>query len=89
MGVSNLRLVEMILLQAFVVGLIGYGIGIGLAAGFGDLMTQMSKSVPPAFYMAWPIPVLTAAAVLVIIAVSSLVSIRRVLVLEPAIVFRG
>jgi len=89
MGVSNLRIVGMILLQALVVGVIGYGIGIGLAAGFGEMMTHASKTVPPAFFMAWPIPLLTAAAVLVIIALASLVSIRRVLVLEPAIVFRG
>lgn len=89
MGVSNLRIVEMILLQALLVGVIGYGIGIGLAAGFGDLMQHASKTVPPAFYMPWQIPVLTAVAVLVIIALASLVSIRRVLVLEPAIVFRG
>jgi putative ABC transport system permease protein len=89
MGVSNLRIVGMILLQALVVGAIGYGIGIGLASLFGEMMTYASKTVPPAFYMAWPIPLLTAGAVLIIITLASLVSIRRVLVLEPAIVFRG
>jgi putative ABC transport system permease protein len=88
MGVSNLRIVGMILLQALIVGVIGYGIGLGLAALFGEMMTYASKTVPPAFYMAWPIPLLTAAAVLVIIMLASLMSIRRVLVLEPAIVFR-
>ena len=34
MGVSNLRIIGMILLQAVVVGLVGYGIGIGLTAAF-------------------------------------------------------
>jgi len=89
MGVSNVRLTGMILLQALVVGVIGYGIGLGLAALFGELMTHASKTVPPAFYMSWQIPVLSAVAVLVIITLASVMSIRRVLVLEPAMVFRG
>jgi putative ABC transport system permease protein len=89
MGVTNLRLVGMILLQALVVGAVGYGIGIGLAAGFGELMGRVVKTVPPAFFMPWQVPALTAVAVGLIIVLSSLVSIRRVLVLEPAVVFRG
>jgi putative ABC transport system permease protein len=88
MGVGNLRIVGMILLQALVVGVLGYAIGIGAAALFGEVMKSVNKTVPPAFYMPWQIPVLTAGAVLVIISLSSLISIRRVLVLEPAIVFR-
>ena len=36
MGATNGRIVGMILLQATVVGLLGYGIGVGLAALFGD-----------------------------------------------------
>ena len=35
MGATNVRIVGMILLQALVVGLLGYGIGVGLAALFG------------------------------------------------------
>jgi putative ABC transport system permease protein len=38
--------------------------------------------------MPWQIPLGTAAAVLVIVLLSSLLSIRRVLVLEPGVVFR-
>ena len=34
MGVSNLRLIGMILLQGVIVGLVGYGVGIGLTAAF-------------------------------------------------------
>src|SRR5262249_60759549 len=34
MGLSNLRVVGMILLQALVVGAIGYGVGMGLTAAF-------------------------------------------------------
>jgi putative ABC transport system permease protein len=86
MGVSNLRLVGMILLQAVVVGAIGYGLGVGLAALFGEVTQGASKL---AFFMWWPVPLVTALAVFLILVLSSIVSIRRVLVLEPAIVFRG
>jgi putative ABC transport system permease protein len=90
MGVSNLRLLGMSLLQALVVGGIGYGLGIGGAVLFGVGMgaALAHKGVGPAFFMPWHIPVGTAGAVLLIVFLASLVSIRRVLVLEPAVVFR-
>jgi putative ABC transport system permease protein len=88
MGVSNLRLVGMSLLQALVVGAVGYGLGVGGAALFGLVMPEVTTTVPPAFNMAPEILVLSAAAVLVIVFLASLVSIRRVLVLEPAVVFK-
>ncbi len=86
MGVTNLRLVGMVLVQALVVGLIGYCLGLGLAALFGEATKNSSKL---AFFMTWQIPVITAVAVATIMTLAALVSIRRVLVLEPAIVFRG
>ena len=46
MGVSNLRLVGMILLQALVVGLLGYGIGIGMTAVFFDCDQRHHASRP-------------------------------------------
>jgi putative ABC transport system permease protein len=86
MGVSNLRLVGMILLQALVVGVIGYGLGVGLAA----LFFEATASTPhlAGFFLPWQVLLLTAVAVFVIVTLSSLLSIRKVLVLEPAIVFR-
>jgi len=86
MGVTNLRLVRMILLQALTVGLIGYGIGVGLAAVFGQIMGKSDKL---AFYMPWQVLVGTGAAVLVIVSLASVLSIRKVLVLEPAAVFKA
>jgi putative ABC transport system permease protein len=85
MGVSNLRIVGMVLTQAFVVGLIGYCLGVGLAALFGEL----SPRIGLAFFMPWQVLVGTAAAVGVIVILSSLLSILKVLFLEPAVVFRG
>ena len=86
MGTSNLRIVGMVMLQALQVGAIGYCLGVGGAAGFGWLMKQNTRL---AFLMPWQVPVITAIAVMVMILLSSLLSIRKVLVVEPAIVFKG
>jgi putative ABC transport system permease protein len=88
MGVSNARLVGMSLLQALVVGAVGYGLGVGGAALFGLIMPEVVTTVPPAFNMTPTILLISAAAVLVIVFLASLISIRRVLVLEPAVVFK-
>jgi putative ABC transport system permease protein len=88
MGVGNLSLVRMILLQALVVGVIGYGLGVGGAALFGYVFERAVTSVPPAFYFPWQILVVTGVAVLVIVTLAALVSVRRVLILEAGMVFR-
>jgi putative ABC transport system permease protein len=85
MGVRNGRIVRMVLVQALVVGVIGYGLGVGLASLFGAL----TRGTEISFFMPWQVLVLTAAAVLVIVMLSSVISVRKVLVLEPAIVFRS
>jgi putative ABC transport system permease protein len=87
MGVSNLRIVGMILLQGLVVGVVGYGIGIGLAALFFIGTSHMTHLA--GLHLFWQVMAGTAVAVLVIVALASLVSVRKVLVLEPAVVFRG
>lgn len=87
MGANNLVLLRMILLQAMVVGLIGYGLGVGLASFFGYMGTRPGSEL--AFYMPWQLLVLTAGAVTLITLLSALLSIRKVMVLEPAIVFKG
>jgi putative ABC transport system permease protein len=85
MGVSNGRLLRMVLFQALVVAGLGYGLGIGLASLFG-IATQNTEI---SFFMPWQILALTAVATGMIAALASLVSIRPVLFLEPAVVFRG
>jgi putative ABC transport system permease protein len=87
MGLSNIRIVGMIVLQALVVGLIGYGIGVGLTAIFFESTAHIT--VLSGLYMFWEVMAGTGGAVLVIVVLASLLSIRRVLVLEPAVVFRG
>lgn len=86
MGSSNGRIVEMVLFQALIVGSIGFGIGIGLAAAFGEVANVTSRL---AFLLPWQVLAGTGMAVLAIILMSSIISIRRVLVLEPAVVFQG
>jgi putative ABC transport system permease protein len=85
MGVSNLGVVGMVLVQAAIVSLLGYGIGVGLAAAFGEYTREHSKL---AFFMPWQVLGLTALCVIVIALISSVLSVRKVMVLEPAIVFR-
>lgn len=87
MGAGNLVLLRMILLQALVVGTIGYGLGVGLASFFGYMGTRPGSEL--AFYLPWQLLLLTAGAVTVITLLSALLSIRKVMVLEPAIVFKG
>jgi putative ABC transport system permease protein len=86
-GVADRTLVGMILLQALTVGVIGYSIGMGICAAFFEitkhnLPTRGLVVLPEAF-------IGVAVVVLAIVIVASLLSIRRVLVLEPAVVFRG
>lgn len=87
MGVSNRRIVRMILLQSLSVGLLGYGLGIGATA----LFFEYTKNIPhlAGLYMYWQAMVGVGAAVLVIVCLAALLSVRKVLTLEPAIVFRG
>jgi putative ABC transport system permease protein len=85
MGVSNLRIVAMVMTQGIVVGAIGFGLGVGLASFFG----WATKNTEISFFLPWQVLAGTGFAVALIVALASLVSIRRVLVLEPAVVFRG
>jgi putative ABC transport system permease protein len=86
MGVTNTRIIGMILLQSLVVSVLGYSLGVGMAALFGELNKNNDTL---AFFMPWQILAITGGAVVLIGILSSLLSVRRVMVLEPAIVFRG
>jgi putative ABC transport system permease protein len=87
MGAGNWSLMSMILLQAMLVSLIGFGLGIGAATWFGTIATSPGSKL--AFYMPPEVFVATALAVMAIGTLSSLLSLQRVMVVEPAVVFQG
>jgi putative ABC transport system permease protein len=85
MGTTTATLARMIILQAFTVGLIGYGVGIGLATLFGRL-TASEGQLP--FVETWPLLALVFVSLLMICTLSAMISIIKLAKLEPAIVFR-
>lgn len=85
MGATNLQLLRMIVLQALIVGVIGYGLGIGLASRFDAI----SKRSALAFKLLPETLGIVAIAVTIIVILASLVSLWKVFRLEPAIVFKG
>jgi putative ABC transport system permease protein len=87
MGLGNGSILRMILLQALLIGSIGFGLGVGLTTIF--FITTGNLTHLAGLHMTWAAFLGTGAAVFVIVIATSLISARRVLVLEPAVVFRG
>lgn len=85
MGLRSSVLVRMVLLQSFIVGITGYGLGVGLTALFG---LKAYDSIL-AFSMTPAILLFAAAGVFLIVSVAALLSIRQVIKVDPAVVFRG
>jgi putative ABC transport system permease protein len=86
-GVHNGRIARMVTAQAALVGLIGYGLGLLMAALFiaiGGATGDAFKG----FYIPWQIPTITLVGVVLILAVTGWVALRTVLKTEPASVFR-
>jgi putative ABC transport system permease protein len=85
-GVTNLRLVGMVLLQALVGGAIGYALGTGMAAVFFN--ATLNQLATRGIVLMWEAVVGVAVLMALVAAAVSLLSVRKVLVLEPASVFR-
>jgi putative ABC transport system permease protein len=86
MGASSTLLQQMIMLQAALAGVIGYGIGLGLAAIFGFSILRFKK-LP--FVLPWPIPVIVFILIIVICLFAAYLGIRKVRNIDPAEVFRA
>jgi putative ABC transport system permease protein len=85
MGADNKLLRKMILLQAIWVGFIGWGIGVG-AAG---LIAFSTKNTELSFYMPVQLFIFSGIAIFSMCTLSAIISIRKVMKLEPAIVFKS
>lgn len=85
MGASDFMLLRMILLQAATVGAIGYGLGVGTASALGLLTGSTELS----FRLPWQLLLFSAVAVMLICAGSAVLSMWKVMRLEPAIVFKN
>ena len=84
MGTSHGTMLRMILIQALAAGLLGYGLGVGAAALFGQLAGSSL-----AFRLSYPLLAGSAVAIVCICMVAAALSMRKVLRLEPAMVFKG
>src|SRR6185295_20349502 len=85
MGATNTKLLKMVVVQALLVGGLGYGLGTGAAAVFGSLLGGTEL----AFRLPWQILAGTGGAIAVICIFASLLSLWKVVRLEPAVVFKG
>lgn len=86
-GATNAQILAMVLAQAAVVGALGYGIGIGLCALFFEVTG--GAAALEGFRMVPQVVAATGGVIALILVLSCLFSIRRVFVVDPAIVFRG
>lgn len=85
MGLKNGGLIKMVLMQAYIVGLIGYGLGVGITTLFGlNIMDSVL-----AFRMAPPLLLFAGTGVFLIVTITALIAIRQVIKVDPAVVFRA
>ncbi len=88
MGVSDRQLAAMIATQAGAVGVVGYLTGLGLAASF-FLFAAAQVPTFRGFYLPWQVAAAVGGLVAVIMTAAAAASLRRVLGIDPALVFRG
>lgn len=86
-GVTSARIVGMIVMQALIVLAIGYSIGISLTAVFFELTSDNLDL--RGFRLLPEIMLLAGGLVFVVVMAATVLSGRRVVVVDPAVVFRG
>lgn len=85
-GVTNGKIGRMVAAQAGIVGIVGYGLGV-----LGTVLFIWGFSANPTFkgfYIPWQVPLVSLAAVALILALTGWLALRNVLKTEPASVFR-
>jgi len=86
-GVTNRQILEMVAIQALIVGVIGFSIGIGLAALFFESTANLNAM--RGFFLSPAVVIGTAITIFLIILMASYFSIKKVLSVDPVTVFRG
>jgi len=87
-GVSGWRILGMVMTQAIVVAFIGYAFGLWGASAFFDAVDRPLSDLK-GFWLPWQVAALVAGATVAIVLLASVTAIRRVLALDPAVVFRS
>jgi putative ABC transport system permease protein len=85
MGTRTRVLIGMVLVQALVVGVIGYGIGAGVAGAFAIMSSKIDSQL--ATYFPWQLLVGSFFATLFTIGVGSVLSLRRIVKINVGTVF--
>ncbi|MEK0448114.1 MAG: hypothetical protein RL088_382 [Verrucomicrobiota bacterium] len=85
MGASNALLAEMVFLQAFAVGITGFGLGTGLTAMLGKKFMMIGE---PPFFLPWQVLAFAGAVIVFICLFAAGIGLLKVFRAEPAIVFR-
>ena len=85
MGASNALLAEMVFLQAFAVGVTGFGLGTGLTAMLGKKFMMIGE---PPFFLPWQVLAFAGAVIVFICLFAAGIGLLKVFRAEPAIVFR-
>lgn len=87
-GMTNNQILSMVMLQAIWIALIGFGIGIGACALFSEITAAIFIDLRGVF-VPWQVIVGTGVCVVLIILLASVIGVRKVFLLDPAIVFKG
>ncbi len=85
LGATASTLIKMVLVQVLSVTWISFGIGVGIAAAMGVMIQKTDL----AFLMRWQTVAMTGGAMLIVGMLAALISLAKVLRLEPGIVFKG
>jgi putative ABC transport system permease protein len=86
MGATNRTLLKMMIVQSSIVGIMGYGFGMGIVGIFGRAV--MERGQPP-FFLDTSIFISTFIAISLICFISVLFAARKIKHIEPAQVFRA
>jgi len=86
MGATSPQLTGMVAVQALIAGVIGYGIGVGGAGLFAMMGTKPEAQLVA--YLPWQLLLAAFGAMMACVALGSLLSLHRVLTVEPGLVFK-